>query len=146
MDTGVLHVLHDGGDEDVASVADGVDLRLLTEDILVHKHRGFLIERHRITEVMAQVGLVAHDHHGTAAQHETRAHQHRIADLGSGRHAVFHAGNSARPGLRDARFAHDLLELLAVFCAVDGLQSGTDNGNAEGSQRTGQVDGRLTAE
>ena len=146
VDAGTLHVFHDGRDEDVRPVADGIDLGLLAHDILVHQDRGVLVDFHCIMEIVTERVLVAHDHHRAASEHEARTHEDRVADVLGRLHAVLHVRDGMGLGLADTGLAHDLLEELAVLGVVDGLEAGADERDAELGEGTGEVDGRLAAQ
>ena len=146
VDAGALDVLHDAGNEDVGAVADGVDLDLLARDIAVDQNRAVLVDLDRRLEVAAQCGLVGDDLHRAAAEDVARAHQHRIADAGSGGDAVLDVGYRTAHRLRDLQLLHDLLEGVAVFGALDGGTVGADQLDAALLERLSQVDGRLPAQ
>ena len=138
-------MFHDGRDEDIGTVADGINLSLLALDVLVHQHRGILIDFHRVMQIMLQSVVVTHNHHRTAAKNEARTHQDRVTDVMCGLQAFLNACNSVSLRLADSGAAHDSLEELAVLGVVDSLKARAYQRNIELLQRSGQVDGRLSA-
>ena len=113
MHAGLLDVLHDRADHDVAAVADRVDVdldRVLDEAV---------DQRVRRDRRGAHVVLVVADAHGAAAEHVARAHEHRVADaLGRLDGAVGVVRDA--PGRRlEAELAEQVAEALPVLGQVD---------------------------
>src|SRR5256885_6125513 len=106
MDAGALDVLHDSGDERLASVGDRIDLDLLTAEVFVDEHaaRAGLERRAEIPlEVLRSVG----DLHATAAQYVAWANEHGVADLRRDRERLRWWRRGAARRLRDAERARE---------------------------------------
>ena len=146
VDTRVLDMLHDAGDEDILAVADGVHLQLLAHDVAIDQHRLVHVDLHGGLQVVAQALFVRDDLHGAAAQHVARTHQHRITDAGRSLHARLDVRHGLGFGLRNLQLLHDLLEAAAVLGVPDRLGVGADDGHAQLRKGLGEVDGGLSAE
>ena len=95
---------------------------------------------------MAQHLVVGHDLHGTAAQHERRAHQHRIAHRVRSFEAVVQIRHRRAHRLRDVQLEQQLFKAVAVFRALDRGAVRADDLHAARHERLRQIDGRLAAE
>ena len=84
--------------------------------------------------------------HGAAAQHIGRADKHRVSDAVGHADAGFDVCDSLALGLRNGKPLHGLFKAVAVFGALNGLDTGADDGHAQFVQAVGQVDGRLAAQ
>ena len=92
VDPRLLDVLHHAGDDDVAAVADRVDVELdgvLEEAIDEDRMSGRGLHRQR--HVLAQARLVVDDGHGAPAEDVRRPHHDREADLVRDRHRLVDA-------------------------------------------------------
>ena len=123
MDPGLLDVFHHPAQVQFLAVVQGVhvDFDGVVEEP-VHQHGGAVADFRGPGDVAVQGGVVVDDLHAAPAQHETGAHQHRIADLRGdpfglrrrGGHSVFRGG---QPGVRQ----HPP-ERAPVLGEVDGLR------------------------
>ncbi len=69
MHAGLLDVLHDAGDMHVAAVGDGVDIDLDgVGEVAVEQHRGVAGDLDGVADVAGELGVVADDLHGAAAE------------------------------------------------------------------------------
>ena len=146
MDAGALHQLHNAGDENVRPVAHRVYLNFLALNVFVHQHRLVLVHLNGGFQVVAELLLVGHDLHGSAAQNKAGAHQHRVADLFGGFHAVFDVGDGPALGLGDVQLLQNLFKAVPVLRPLDGLAVRADDLYAPLHQRLGQIDGGLSAQ
>ena len=102
MDAGFFDVLHDAGDDDVFSVAKGVDVdfdrvfeEVIDEDgTLLGVFDGFL-------HVAGNAFAVEGDDHSAAAENVGGTHQHGIADAFRAGEGLFNAGGDDAGRLRD---------------------------------------------
>ena len=137
MNAGFLDVLHDAGDERVLAVAQAIDVHLggvgqVTVDqqraLLRHHQFGRAVEiAGQSRHIAVELGAVAHDLHGAAAQHVGRPDHHRIADLlGDGARSIRRGGDAV---LRLAHFqsVEQFLEALAVFREIDHVGRGAQD-------------------
>src|SRR4029077_7232436 len=75
---GALHVLHDAGYDHRLPVGDGVDLDLITLEVLVDEDGPSRHRTNRPHHVAGELSPVVNDLHGAAAQHVRRTHEHRV--------------------------------------------------------------------
>jgi len=80
------------------------------------------------------------DLHGSPAQHEGGADQHRIADPVGDRRRLQGVEGGRSVGLRDLQTAHQRLEAAAVLGEVDGVDRGAEDGDPVAVEWLGQVD------
>ena len=82
VDPGLLDVFHHPAQVQFLAVVQGVhvDFDGVVEEP-VHQHGGAVAYLRGPGDVAVQGGVVVDDLHAAPAQHETGAHQHRIADL-----------------------------------------------------------------
>ena len=146
VDTGALDQLHDAGHEHVSAVADGVDLDLAAGDVLIDQHGLALAGAHGILQIVAQHLVVGHDLHGAAAQHERRAHQHRIAHRVRSLETVVQIRHRCAHRLRDVQLEQQLFKAVAVLRALDRGAVRADDLYTARHERLRQIDGRLAAE
>ena len=94
----------------------------------------------------AEGGFVLADFHAAASQDVAGADEHGVADaLGFGEGFVEVSGG-AGGGALEFEGVQDLVEALAVFGAVDGVDGGADDGCAGLLEAVCEVQGRLAAE
>src|SRR6202012_767554 len=76
VDTGFFDVLHDAGDQDIFSVAEGVYVYFegIFEET-VDEYRAFLGEAYGFAHVAAYAVFVVYDHHGSSAEDVAGADQ-----------------------------------------------------------------------
>ena len=101
---------------------------------------------HHGAEIVGQVLLVVHHHHGPAAQHVAGPHDDRIPDAGGHLFGLGQLGHGAVGGLAQVQLLQQRLEAFAVLGAVDGVGAGAQDGNPGPLERYGQIEGRLAAE
>ena len=152
---GLLDVLHDPADEDLARrVADGVDVDLggvLEEAVDEHRALGrqatFLAQAAEPGERGhggAEAVVVVDDLHGPTAEHVGGPHQHRVADpLDDGERRL--DGRGGAPGrLGDLELGAQGVPALAILGQVDGVGAGAEHQVA--GQQPGQLQRGLPAE
>ncbi|GIX61719.1 uncharacterized protein BcabD6B2_11540 [Babesia caballi] len=143
---GVLHVLADGVVEDDALRGDAVDLDLLGvldelgnhDRVLAVDHRGGLQKSLEVLEG-------DDDAHGGAGQDVRGPHEHGEGRLHAELLSSLQRGEFLPGGLVDAQDVAHLRELVAVLAAVDGLDAGAEDGEAQAVQLAGEVVGSLAA-
>ena len=138
MDPGLLDVLHDTADDDVAGVvADGVDVDLggfLEEAVDQHRTLGrqatLATERaepgqllHRPDETV----VVVDDLHGPTAEHVARAEQGRVADAVDDGPGTVEVGGGAAGRLGDLELGAEPVPLVAVLGEVDRVGAGAQH-------------------
>ena len=130
MHTGFFDVLHHTADEHLAGVVANrvhVDFgRVLEESIDEHRTFGrqaaFLTEASEARELghgPSQVFAIVNDLHGATAEHVTRAHQNREADVGHDRLGLGQRDRRAAGWLRNVEIATQRVPLLAILGQVD---------------------------
>ena len=102
MDSGPLDVLQDARDQYHLTVADGIDVELAAQEVLVDEDRTANAKRNGCIDVAAQILSRMNDLHPSTAQHVRRPNQHRVSDpVGDGQGVLGTGGRTARR-LRDA--------------------------------------------
>ena len=76
-----LNVFHNAGDQNFLAVADSVNLHLGALQIVVNQNRMLGRSLYSIGHVVAQLIIVIHDFHSTAAQHVGRTNHGGIANI-----------------------------------------------------------------
>ena len=137
---GLLHVLHDRADQNVATVGDCVDVdldRVLDEAIY---------QGRRADMPIAQSCLVVTDPHRTTTEHVGRAHEDGIADPIGDLDRLLHAiGN--RPIRRlETRLSKQLAKAQTILGEVDALERRAQDRHALLQESLGETQRRLAAE
>ena len=146
MDTRALNQLHDTGNEDVSAVADGVDLDLFTDDILVDQDGLVRVDLNGGLQIVAELLLVCNDLHRAAAKHEGGTHQYGVSDLGSSTNTRLDIGHRLALRLRNVEGEQELFEQIAVLSLVDRVAVGSNDLDTAASEGICKVDGSLSAE
>ena len=93
MHARTLDVLHDARNDNILSVAYGVDLRLRAHEVLIDEDRMLLCvavdDRHELLDFL----IIQGDLHALASENIGRAHEYRISDFLRGGHGGFKRGN-----------------------------------------------------
>ena len=116
----LFDVLHDSADDNVFAVRKRIYVnfnRILEE--VINQHRAVVRVLHRLFHVADDRSLVMRNHHGAAAQHIRRPHQHRISDLPRARDGLFDRGGHDAGRLRNLQLFQQFVEVLAVLGQVD---------------------------
>ena len=116
-------------------------------EVAVEEDRGVAGDLHGVADVAGELGVVADDLHGAAAEDVGGADDQRVADAAAAT-AKASSGERAMPftGWRRPRRCRRRLEALAVLGEVDGVGRGAEDGDAGVVQRVGELEGRLAAE
>jgi len=152
MHTGELNVFQHAADDDrlsvrQADVRDAIHIHLRgVLEKFVHQHRAFRRGLHREPHVMRQFRVRINDLHRAAAQHETRAHQHRIPQALGGDERLGLVRGQAVRRLRDVQPGQHGREQLAVLGDLDALRRGADDVHAVLLQAQREIQRRLPAE
>ncbi len=148
MHAGLLDVLHDAGDVDVRAVAEGVDVDFGgVGEVAVEQDRGVAGDLDGGGDVAGELGVVADDLHGAAAEHVAGADHQRVADAGGDGLGLLGRAGDAVGGLAAGRGrCEQLLEALAVLGEVDGVGRGAEDRDAGVVQRVGELQRGLAAE
>ena len=140
MNAGLLDVLHDRTDQDIAAIGDGIDVDL---DRVLNKA---VDQRGRTDVAVAQGGLVVTDAHRAATEHVRRAHEYRIADAVGDLDRLLHAIGDRPVGSLQTRAVEQLAEAQAILGEVDALERGAEDRHALLQQALRQPQRRLAAE
>ena len=123
MDAGLFEVLHHSPDVQLVAVVEGIDIEFhgVVEEAVDEQGLALFDDdlAGRAHEVVAQALGVVDDLHTATAEHEARAHQHRVADLFGDRDRARLVDGRAVPGRDEARAVEQLREELALFGDVD---------------------------
>ncbi|OPZ81752.1 MAG: hypothetical protein BWY77_00499 [bacterium ADurb.Bin431] len=139
-------MLADGVDQELALVADGVNLDLLgVLDEFGNDYRMVGGDPGRLVEEFFQFSIIGGDAHRRPAQDVGGAHQHRIADLsGEGDRPLY--GGEFGPGrLVDVELVEQAGELVAVLGAVDAQGRGAQHPHPHVMKAQGKVVRDLSA-
>ena len=147
MDPGLLDVLHDPGDEDVASVRQGIDVdldRVLEKP--VDEDRGVAGRLRGLVDVAFEGVLAVGDLHRPPPQHVARAHHHRVSD--ARRHLLLLLRRAAGPvrWLPEPELVEQGLEPLPVLGLVDRIRRGADDRDPGPFERGRELERGLSAE
>ena len=147
----VLHAAHGNGG--VGGVAHNLELYfLISLDALFHEHLMHGGEGKRCAHQVAQLFFVVGKAAAGAAERESGAQDHRVADLGGHTHAVLYAVADFRRNHGLAYADAELLELFAVFGLLDAFEGGAEYLHAAffeyalAGQLHGEVEAGLAAE
>ena len=102
MDPGPLDMLQDARDQYRLTVADGIDVELAAQQILVDQDRTANAERDGGIDVTAQILSRMYDLHPSTAQNVRRPNQHRVSDPARDGQRVVGTGGRTTRGLWDA--------------------------------------------
>ncbi len=110
------------------------------------ENRLVLVHLDCVPEVMPEHFLAGDNLHGTSAQHEAGAYQHRISDALRRADAAFNVSHRLTLRVRDAQRFDDRVKGVAVLRLLDALAVGADDPHAAARQRLRQIDGGLPAQ
>ena len=142
---GTFDELHNARNKDVGSVANAVDFHLFAAYILIDENRLVGVDFDRRAQIAPQVFFRCDDLHGASAEYEARTHKDREPDLLRRGDSLVDARNGASFRLGNIQLGEQLLEFVAVFRAVDGVDARANDLDAAIVKRLRKVDGRLTA-
>ena len=146
MDTGSLNQLHDTGNEDIAAIADGIDLNLAALDILVNQNGLILVDLNGGAQIVAELILVCDDLHRSASENEGGTYKHGVSDLCGYLDTVLDLCDSLSLCSRDVKLVEKVFKLVTVLCTVNSSAVGTDDFYPTVVKRLSKVDSSLTAE
>ena len=144
MNASALNVLHNTGDQNFLTVANRVNLHLGALQIMVNQNRMLCRSLYSVGHVVAQLIIVIHDFHSTAAQHVGRTNHGGIANIMSSVQCALRVEYSVSFRTRNVAISKELLETLAVFGAVNAIHGRAQHLHASAGQRTCQVNSGLT--
>ena len=100
----------------------------------VKQHRRVMADLDGFAHVTLQVALLMHDFHGTATEHVAGAHHQRVAERG-GFFKCLRLGAGGGVGrLAQFKGMQQFLKALTVFCRVNHVRAGANDGHAVGFQ------------
>ena len=146
MNARALNKLHDSGQKDLFSVADGINLNLLAKEVFVNEDGFVLINLNGGFEILAQHFFVCNNLHCSSAENKARPHKHRIAYLLGNPYARFNVRDCLALRVRYFERLDNIIERVAVFRLFNGGAVGADYLHSPCGKRLGKVDRRLTAE
>jgi len=141
-----LDVLHHARNKHFLAVADGIHLDFLAEEVLVDEHGVLAVQFQCHHQVADKLRLVVDDLHGPATEHVAGTNQQRIAEAAGNAQGLLDGGDARAWRLRDAEPFQEVLEPAPVLGHIDGLSPRTQDGQIGMRERTGHVDGGLSAE
>ena len=146
VDAGPLDVLQEPRDEHVGAVAHGVDVDLHALQVAVDADRSVRVDDGRRRQLAGQVARRVAEVDGEAADDERRPDDDRVADAVGQGERLLHAVGHAALGLGDAEPVEQRREAGPFLGLVDRLEIGSQERDAAGGQRRGEVERRLAAE
>ena len=146
MDTRSFNVLHNAGNENVLSVADGVHFYLRAHQVLIHKHGVFYLLRKYYVHVLRHVRFGIAYLHVLTAQHVGRTEQRGIAYLARHLDCLFLGHDGVAAGALDFQLFQQFVEAFPVLRHVDVFRLRAEYGNILLAQHFGQLYSRLSAE
>ena len=140
-------MLHDAGDDDISSVAQGVhvDFNCILQEV-IHQHRALLRVLHGFSHIPAYCIRVVGDDHRTAAQHVRRPYQHRVADAFCAFQGLLDGGHHGARRLGNFQVLQQLAEALAILRQIDAFRRRAQDFYAGSLQREGEVQRSLASE
>ena len=142
----LFDMLHDPRHMHCFAIRQGINIAFDgARQVAVKQHRAVARHHHRLADIPLELGHIAHDFHGTPAQHIRGADDQRKADFIGNRQRLRIAGGNAVMGLFQAQTMNQLLETLAVFGQIDRIGRGAQNWNALFIKRIGQFQRGLAA-
>ena len=116
VDARFFDVFHDAGDEHVLAIANGIDVHFDgVGEVAVDQHRAVAGDDHGLGDVALELGIVADDFHGAAAQHIGGADDHGEADFLGDLFGFGGGTGDAVFGLAQFQFLEKLGEAVTVF-------------------------------
>ena len=148
MDSRLLDMLHDTGNEDVlVLVGQRIDIDLDgVAQVGIDQHRRVARNFHGFARITFEARTVIDDLHRTAAQNVGRANDDGVADPFGDGDCLLLRSRRAVVGLAKLQLMDQLLEAVAVLGQVDGVGRCTENGDARGLERLGELERRLPTE
>ncbi len=129
------------------AVGDGVDVDLDgVGEVAVEEDRRVAGDLHGVADVAGELGVVADDLHGAAAEDVAGADDQGVADAFRDRHRLGGGAGDAVDGLAQVEAVEEGLEALAVLGEVDGVRGGAEDGDAGVVQGVGELQRGLAAE
>eukprot|EP00162_Nutomonas_longa_P015353 comp22285_c2_seq1/m.53234 comp22285_c2_seq1/g.53234 ORF comp22285_c2_seq1/g.53234 comp22285_c2_seq1/m.53234 type:complete len:353 (+) comp22285_c2_seq1:2477-3535(+) len=140
VDTGVLNMLRERADNNLAVLRHGIKVKLAVAVVELGDHnRVVRADAGGLLEKMVEVLLTAdHAHRGTR-EHIGRAHKHRVADLVGKLLGLLNCGKLGPGRLVDLERVEKLRELLAVFGAVNVRRLGAEQRHAGAVERDSKI-------
>ena len=141
-----LDMLHDAGDQDLLSVADGVHLDLGTHQVLVDQNRVVDSLLQDDAHVFAHVVIRKRDDHILPAQHVTRANQHGIAQRICRLQCLLLGLDRPTQRALDRKPFQQRIEPLAILRRVDAIRRSAEDAHALFRKKPRELDRGLSAE
>ena len=146
VNTRSFNKLHNTCNEYVASVANCVNLNLLTLDVVVNENGTILVNFNRLTKVSAKLLFVTYKLHCSTAKHEAGANENGIANLCSNSYAVLNFCNRLTLWLGNAESRENLFKGISVLRSVNSGSVCADNFNTSLRKRLCKVNCSLSTE
>ena len=141
-----FNMLHDTGNQNILSVADGVHLHFLSLQIFIHQDRMVLSDLIDDSHKYIHIMVIDCDLHSLPAQHIGRPYQNRISETVRRLSGFFRRIHSLSFWPWDLTRFQNLIKKLPVFCGIHILRSSPKNRHSHFSQCFCQFDRRLSAE
>ena len=130
MDSGTLDMLHDTRDENVGSIAHGIDLNLLTLQVFINKDRMILCNSVDDSDELLDLLIVEGDLHTLSTKYVRRTNKYRIAETVGNFLCLLSGKYSSTCSSRDMGLLKNLIKKLTILGSIDILCLGTKNLNA----------------
>ena len=108
------------------------------------------VARHQLgqgaEQIIAELGFLADDLHGAAAEHIGRAHHQRQAEIGGHQPRLLDRIGDAVFRLLQPQLVEHALEAVAVLGQIDGVGRGAEDRHVGLLQRVRELERRLAAE
>ena len=130
MDSGTLDMLHDTRDENVGSIAHGIDLNLLTLQVFINKDRMILCNTVDNSDELLDLLIVEGNLHTLSTKYVGRTNQYRITKTVGNFLCLLRGKYSSTGSSRDMGLLKNLIKKLTILGSIDILCLGTKNLNA----------------
>ena len=136
VNSGLFDVLHDSADHHVFAIRERVHVNLnCVFQKMIDQHRSVVRVLDSLFHVANDRLFVVGNHHGAAAEHVRRPHQHGKSDAARAFDGLVDRGGHHAGSLRDLQLFEQLVEVLAIFGQVNRFGRGADNFYARFLQR-----------
>ena len=134
MHAGLFNVLHDAANEGFAfRVANAINIALngVVQET-IEQHGRVVADLHRFAHVALKVTLFVNNFHGPAAQHVAGANHQGVTKGSCFFQGFWFCARSGIGRLTQTQLVQQLLKTLAVFCRVNHVGAGANDGHASG--------------